>query len=131
MKAGQLLGVPVELREKLDEMLPSNGLGNGLAGTTVEVLARVAEDTTTDSVVVTDFVGSSLLESCAAAARFNNCRCSTSSFESTTHLPSTNVGTPESTINVSRCCGGDVAAALKTKETSNIMSDAHCSRSGR
>lgn len=128
MKAGQLL-VPEALREKLDEILPSSGLGNGLAWTTDEVVASVTVETAIEKVVVTAAVASWLDSECAAA-RLTSSRLSTSSCDKKTHLPCTKVGTLESTIKVSRGCGGsgNAAAALKAKQTSNNRSDVHCNR---
>jgi hypothetical protein len=66
MNAGQLL-VPEAGREKLDEILPSSGLGSGLDWTTDEVVARVTVETVIEKVVVTAAVASWLDSECAAA----------------------------------------------------------------
>lgn len=49
--AGQALGV-VPVLEKLEDMLPSRGLGSGLAGATDVVLAMVTVETAIWNVVV-------------------------------------------------------------------------------
>lgn len=131
MKAGQLF-VPEPLFEKLADMLPSRGLGKGLAGTSdtvlVVLLAWVTDETAIEKVVVTEAAEFVLDDSSCAAARLTSSRRSTSSWLKNTHRPSTFVGTLVSNSRIPASCGRpfDAADTLKTKHASSRNSDVHC-----
>jgi hypothetical protein len=114
---------------KLEDILPSRGLGSGLAAATDVVLAMVIVETAILNVVVSA-AGAELVSE-IDSARFTSSRRSNSSRDRSTHFPCTIVGTLVSIANVSAGSGGsgDKAATLQVRQASSSSRlVVHCNR---